>query len=111
MGDILQEKNGKPKGDAYVRYATEAEAQAAISQLNDSTLDERTLKVDPWTGPKPKKQQQGGRGGGFGAFGGAGFPMMPMNPMQLMMMNMMGMMGGGCGGGGNFGGRGGGTAK
>merc|ERR1719464_1252001 len=54
--DVLMNEMGQPKGVGYVRYATEAEAQQAVSQMNGSILDEKQLAVDPWTGPKPRNQ-------------------------------------------------------
>merc|ERR1712217_331779 len=61
-----------------------AEAQQAVSQMNGSILDEKQLAVDPWTGPNPRKQQQGGA-----YFGNAS------NPWDAMMAMMMGGGGGG----------------
>merc|ERR1719240_988986 len=58
--DVLQNHSGKSKGTAFIRYSTDAEAANAIAQLNGSVLDGKTLVVDPWTGPKPKKQGQKG---------------------------------------------------
>eukprot|EP00931_Biecheleriopsis_adriatica_P110207 TRINITY_DN84470_c0_g1_i1.p1 TRINITY_DN84470_c0_g1~~TRINITY_DN84470_c0_g1_i1.p1 ORF type:complete len:188 (+),score=35.74 TRINITY_DN84470_c0_g1_i1:71-565(+) len=51
--DMLYSDWGEPRGAAYVRYKTEAEAQAAIATLNESSLLGRTVKVNEWTGQKP----------------------------------------------------------
>merc|ERR1719316_618947 len=45
---------GQSKGIGCVRYATEAEADAAVAQFNGSELMGRTLIVDKWA----KKQGQ-----------------------------------------------------
>mmetsp|Transcript_5619 Transcript_5619/g.11151 ORF Transcript_5619/g.11151 Transcript_5619/m.11151 type:complete len:269 (-) Transcript_5619:46-852(-) len=70
---------GRSRGVAYVRYATEAEAKAAVSILNQSELAGRNITVDAWTGAKPRsKGGFSGKGGGKGYFpafkGGYGFP-------------------------------------
>jgi RNA recognition motif-containing protein len=69
---------GRSRGVAYVRYATEDQAKAAIATLNDTELGGRNINVDVWTGAKPR---QGGKGGGFGfkgdmmkGWGGKGWP-------------------------------------
>merc|ERR1712217_923901 len=56
----------------------------AVSQMNGTLLDEKQLAVGPWTGPKPRNQQQGGAN-----FGNAS------NPWEAMMAMMMGYGGGG----------------
>merc|ERR1719440_1880748 len=53
---------GRSKGVAYVRYATEEQAKAAIASLNQTELGGRNILVDEWTGSKPR---QGGKGNGF----------------------------------------------
>merc|ERR1711879_746729 len=61
--------------------------------------DEKQLKVDPWTGAKPRKQQESGAWGCGNA----------SNPWEAMMAMMMGK--GGYGGYGGYGGGGGWTPK
>jgi len=65
---------GRSRGVGYVRYATEAEAQQAIPQLNGSELQGRAITVDVWTGSKPRSGPPGGgKGGGKGYFPKGGF--------------------------------------
>jgi RNA recognition motif-containing protein len=42
---ITDRRSGRPKGFGFVEMATEEEAQAAISQLNGTTLDGRQIRV------------------------------------------------------------------
>jgi RNA recognition motif-containing protein len=74
-------ETGQPRGFAFVTMGSDAQAAAAIQQMNGSLLDGRPLKVN-------EAQERAPRGGGFGGGGGGGF--------------------GGGGGGGGFGGGGGG---
>mmetsp|Transcript_11031 Transcript_11031/g.38893 ORF Transcript_11031/g.38893 Transcript_11031/m.38893 type:complete len:359 (-) Transcript_11031:174-1250(-) len=56
---------GRSRGMAYVRYETEAEAQAAVAALNTSELAGRAITVDPWTGAKPRTGPPKGSGKGY----------------------------------------------
>jgi RNA recognition motif-containing protein len=49
--------------------STDAEAQAAIQQMNGQSLDGRQIKVNE---AKPKAPGGGGGGGGRGGYGGGG---------------------------------------
>ena len=53
---ITDRNTGQPKGFAFVEMATEKSAQAAISALNGTQLDEREIKVDK---AKPKRDSRG----------------------------------------------------
>lgn len=65
----------RSKGFGFVEMANDAEAQAAIAQLNGSEVDGRNLVVNE---SRPKEGGAGGSGGGgfkkrsFGNGGGAG---------------------------------------
>jgi RNA recognition motif-containing protein len=82
---VLDRDTGRPRGFAFVEMSTDAEAADAMSKLNGSELQGRSMNI--------KEAQErsggggGGRGGGWGGGGGGG--------------------GGGWGGGGGGGGRGG----
>jgi RNA recognition motif-containing protein len=54
---------GRARGFAFVEMATDADAQSAISQLNDRDFGGRNLTVNE---ARPKPQ---GSGGGFGGGG------------------------------------------
>ncbi len=52
---------GRARGFAFVEMSTDAEAQAAITQLNDTEVGGRRLTVNE---AKPKPAYSGGGGGG-----------------------------------------------
>jgi RNA recognition motif-containing protein len=52
----MDRDSGRPKGFAFVEMATDQAAQAAISALNGTSVDEREIKVD-----MAKPQAQRGR--------------------------------------------------
>ncbi|HEY0944501.1 MAG TPA: RNA-binding protein [Opitutaceae bacterium] len=52
---------GRPRGFAFVTFATPAEAQAAVEKMNGADLDGRTLNVNE---ARPKEEMGGGGGGG-----------------------------------------------
>jgi cold-inducible RNA-binding protein len=54
--------SGQPRGFAFVEMTEKRDAETAISQLNGSDLNGRTINVNE-ARPKP----EGGSGGGFGA--------------------------------------------
>jgi cold-inducible RNA-binding protein len=83
-------ETGQPRGFAFVTMGNAHDAAAAIQQLNGSTLDGRTIKVDE---AQERPQGGGNRGGGGGNRGGGGG------------------YGGGGGGGGYGGDRGGGGGR
>jgi RNA recognition motif-containing protein len=86
---VLDRDTGRPRGFAFVEMSSDAEAADAMSKLNGSELQGRSMNI--------KEAQErsggggGGRGGGWGGGGGGG-----------------GGGGWGGGGGGGRGGRGGG---
>ncbi|TCJ17760.1 RNA-binding protein [Flaviaesturariibacter flavus] len=96
---IIQDKmTNRSKGFGFVEMPNDAEAQAAIAQLNGSEVDGRNLVVNE---SRPKEGGSGGNGGGGGGFkkrsfgGGGGYGGGGGN-----------RGGGGYGGGGNRGGGG-----
>ena len=60
---ITDRDTGRSKGFGFVEMSTDAEAQKAIQELNDSKMDERQIKVNE---AKPKAPRSGGGGGGYG---------------------------------------------
>merc|ERR1712176_755683 len=108
FSEHLTNKDGRPKGVAFVRYASEEEAQNAIATLTGTTMPGKdgktcahTLEVDLWTGAKPQTSKGGGGGKGagklipLGMMGGSGW----QNQMMMQMMaGMFGMKGFGKGG-------------
>ena len=61
---ITDRETGRPRGFGFVTMATDGEAQAAITALNGTDLDGRTLTVNE-AKPRPA-------GGGFGGSFGSG---------------------------------------
>jgi RNA recognition motif-containing protein len=62
---ITDRRSGRPRGFGFVEMATEEEAQAAISQLNGTTLDDRQISVAEAHPQRPRSDRGGGgrRGG------------------------------------------------
>ena len=90
---MMDRETGRPRGFAFVRMGTEADAQSAIAQWNGRELDGRALRVNE-AEDRPRTGGGGGGGGGRGFGGGGG--------------GGRGFGGGGGGGGRGFGGGGGG---
>ena len=65
---ITDKFTGQSRGFGFVEMSTEEEAQKAISALNGTQLDGRTMTVNE---AKPQEKRTGG-GGGFGGGGGGG---------------------------------------
>lgn len=67
---VRDRDSGQPRGFAFVEMPNDSEAEAAMTQLNGSTLDGRQLTVNE---ARPKTDRGGfGGGGGRGGFGGGG---------------------------------------
>jgi RNA recognition motif-containing protein len=68
---ITDRMSGRSKGFGFVEMATEEDAQAAISQLNGTTLDDRQISVAEARPQRPRSDREGDRrGGGGGRRGG-----------------------------------------
>jgi RNA recognition motif-containing protein len=61
---ITDRGSGRSKGFGFVEMATEEEAQAAISQFNGTTLDDREVTVAEARPQRPRSDRGGGGGGG-----------------------------------------------
>ena len=67
---ITDKFTGKSKGFGFVEMPNDEEAMKAISELNDSTLDGRTIVVKK---AEPREERGGGGGSrGGGGYGGGG---------------------------------------
>jgi RNA recognition motif-containing protein len=66
---ISDRDTGRSKGFGFVEMSSSAEAQAAITALNGTQHDGRTITVNE---AKPKTSMGGGGGGGGGGRGGRG---------------------------------------
>ena len=67
---VIDRDSGQSRGFGFVEMATAEEAKAAITALNGSQMDGRSLTVNE---AKPQEPRSGGGGGGrFGGGGGGG---------------------------------------
>lgn len=64
---ITDRDTGRSKGFGFVEMSNESEAQAAISGLNETEHEGRSLTVNE---AKPRENRGGGGGGGRGGHGG-----------------------------------------
>lgn len=70
MLTVAIRESGRPKGFAYVTFASVEDAKSAFNALNGSELDGRPVRLDF---AKPRENSGGGGGrGGRGGFGGRG---------------------------------------
>ena len=66
---IADRDTGRSKGFGFVEMASDAEAEAAISGLNETEHDGRALTVNE-AKPRENRGGGGGGGGGRGGYGG-----------------------------------------
>ena len=67
--NIIKDRySNESRGFAFVEMTTKAEAQAAINELNGTSLGDRTLSVNE---ARPRSEGGRGGGGGYGRSGGA----------------------------------------
>lgn len=76
---IIDRETGRSKGFGFVEMSNDEDAQNAMSQLNNSTLDGRTIivneaqeKRDNRGGGGFQRRDSRGSGGGYGGNGGGG---------------------------------------
>ena len=73
---VMDRDTGRSRGFGFVEMATPEEAEQAISRLNGTSLDGRTIQVEkakaPGTGGGGDRRGGGGGRGGFGGGGGRG---------------------------------------
>src|SRR5207253_11393510 len=66
---ITDKFTGQSRGFGFVEMATGEQAQKAISALNGTQMDGRTITVNE---ARPQEKRTGGGGGGYGGGGGGG---------------------------------------
>jgi len=73
---VTDRDTGRSRGFGFVEMATPEEAEQAISRLNGTSLDGRTIQVEkakaPGAGGGGDRRGGGGGRGGFGGGGGGG---------------------------------------
>lgn len=68
---VTDRDTGRSRGFGFVEMATNEEAEQAISRLNGTSLDGRTIQVEKAKAPGTGGGERRG-GGGRGGFGGRG---------------------------------------
>jgi RNA recognition motif-containing protein len=63
-------ESGRSRGFGFVEMSSEEDAQKAIKELNEFSMDGRNLTVNE---ARPKPERRGGFGGGGGGRGRGGF--------------------------------------
>ena len=66
---IMDRATGRPRGFAFVTMPNDDEANTAISELDNTEFEGRTLKVNE---AQPRESRGGGGGRGRGGYGGGG---------------------------------------
>jgi RNA recognition motif-containing protein len=69
---VTDRDTGRSRGFGFVEMATPEEAEQAISKLNGTSLDGRTIQVEKAKAPGTGGGRGGGGRGGFGGGGGRG---------------------------------------
>jgi len=69
---IIDSGTGRSKGFGFIDMAAEEDAQKAISALNGSAFQERTLTVSEARPQQPRERRGFGNRGGFGSGGDRG---------------------------------------
>lgn len=69
---ITDRESGKSRGFGFVEMSDDEAARKAIAELEGSTVDGRTIRVQE-AKPKEDRPARGGGGGGFGGGGGGGY--------------------------------------
>jgi len=67
---INDRETGRSRGFGFVEMSDDEAAKKAIAELNDATVDGRTIKVME---AKPKEDKPRGGGGGFRGGNGGGY--------------------------------------
>jgi RNA recognition motif-containing protein len=69
---VTDRETGRSRGFGFVEMENDADADAAVEQLNGTELDGRTLTVSEARERAPRVGGFGGGGGGRGGYGGGG---------------------------------------
>ena len=71
---ISDRETGRSRGFGFVEMSDDAAAQKAVAELNDASVDGRTIKVMEAKPKEDRPARTGGGGGGFrGGNGGGGY--------------------------------------
>jgi len=69
---ITDRDTGRSRGFGFVTYAQDEDAKTAISKMDGTSLDGKTIKVNEAQEKSPRGGGGGRSGGGFGGGGGGG---------------------------------------
>ena len=67
---ITDRETGRSRGFGFITFASDSDAQSAMSEMDGKELDGRTIKVNEAQERPPRSG--GGGGGGGGGYGGGG---------------------------------------
>ena len=70
---ITDKFTGKSRGFGFVEMSDDESAKKAIAELDQASVDNRTIRVQEAKPKEDKPSRQGGGGGGFRSNGGGGF--------------------------------------
>lgn len=70
---ITDKFTGKSRGFGFVEMSDDESAKKAIAELDQASVDNRTIRVQEAKPKEDKPARQGGGGGGFRSNGGGGF--------------------------------------
>jgi len=63
---IIDRDSGQSKGFGFVEMSSDSEAQKAVQELNETSLDGRQIRVNEARPKAPRRDNRGGGGGGGG---------------------------------------------
>ncbi|MBM4250763.1 MAG: RNA-binding protein [Deltaproteobacteria bacterium] len=66
---ITDRETGRSRGFGFITFASDSDAQSAMSEMDGKELDGRTIKVNE---AQERPPRSGGGGGGGGGYGGGG---------------------------------------
>ncbi|MEN9834433.1 MAG: hypothetical protein RL011_626 [Pseudomonadota bacterium] len=67
---ITDRETGRSRGFGFITFASDSDAQSAMSEMDGKELDGRTIKVNEAQERPPRSGGGGGGGGGYGGGGG-----------------------------------------
>jgi RNA recognition motif-containing protein len=69
---ITDRESGRSRGFGFVSFTEGADADAAMAEMDGSTLDGRSIRVNE-AHDRPRRDRGGGGGGGYGGGRGGGY--------------------------------------
>ena len=66
---VMDRETGRPRGFGFIEMSDDTKAKAALTALNGTSVDGRSIVVNE---ARPREARPGGPGGGRGGSGGSG---------------------------------------